>query len=76
MNPPLQEYDTVRVVKLLNPSREFSGSEGSRPPQIGDEATIVGVHNDGTFAVEMMDHQGLTIWFAVFLAEELERVSN
>jgi hypothetical protein len=66
----------VRIVKLLTPSREFTGTEGvRRPPRIGDEGTIVLVYDPQTFAVEMIDENGMTVWLADFKAEELERIS-
>jgi hypothetical protein len=70
----LVEYSIVKVVKLLKPSRDFSGSKNvSRPPQIGDIGTIVHVHDPSKACiVEMSDEKGMTIWLADFVAEELE----
>ncbi len=77
MNRPLHEYDIVRVVQLLDPSRKFSGTDGfSRPPQVGDEGTVVCVYDPQNFAVEMVEKNGMTIWLADFLAEELQQISN
>ena len=76
---PLLEYDTVRISRLLSPSREYSGTEGvKRPPQIGDEAVICHEYEPdnpaATMAVEMVDREGNTIWLADFAPEELELV--
>ena len=81
MSAALQEYDTVRVAKLLSTTRQFSGTDGvSRPPQVGDVAIICHQYDPrdpkATVAVEMMDVDGMTVWFADFVPDELEFVSR
>jgi hypothetical protein len=78
---PLREYDIVRVVRLLSPTRYFSGTEAvSRPPQIGDQAVICHEYEPNNpaaaVAVEMIDRNGYTIWLADFAREELELISR
>jgi hypothetical protein len=70
----LVEYSIVKVIKLLKPNRDFSGSENiSRAPQIGDTGTIVHVYDPSKACiVEMVGAGGLTIWLADFESEELE----
>jgi hypothetical protein len=73
----LREYDVVRVVRLSKPDRSYSGTDGaSRPPKIGDVATICHEyerHNpNATVAVEMVARGGTTIWLADFARDELE----
>ena len=77
----LREYDTVRVVRLLTAERKFSGTVGvSRPPRVGDVATICHEYHprdpDADVAVEMVDVSGSTIWLADFARDELELVSR
>ena len=79
MSAVLQEYDSVRVVRLLSPIRRFSGTDGvSRAPRVGDVAIICHQYapRDPTAAlgVEMVDADGMTVWFADFLPDELEFV--
>ena len=79
MSATLQEYDTVRVVKLLSATRWFDGTKGvSRPPAVGDVAIICDQYDPrdpkATVAVEMVDADGMTVWFADFVPEELEFV--
>jgi len=64
--------DSVRVVRLLSPTRRFSGTDwrlsGS---QVGDVAIICEQYDprDPTAAlgVEIVDADGMTVWFADFL---------
>ncbi len=77
----LREYDVVKVVKLLQKDRPFTGSESiSRPPQIGDVATICHEYSpqdsSATVAVEMVNEKGYTIWLADFERSELEFVQR
>lgn len=67
----LREYEVVRVVKLEQADRPFDGTERIwRPPQVGDVATICHEYDpqDPTVAVavEMVDDDGFTVWFANF----------
>ena len=77
----LREYDIVRVAKLIDPARRFDGTQGvRRPPQIGDVATICHEYDPkdpiAPVAVEMVDHEGRTLWFADFQRSELELVER
>ena len=78
---PLRQYDVVRVVKLHSPTRTFDGTDSvKRAPKVGDEATICHQYdpNDprAAVAVEMVDNDGMTIWLADFLPDELELVTS
>jgi len=73
----LREYDVVRVVKLIDLARKFAGTEGvRRPPRIGDVATVCHEYDPedpaAPVAVEMVDHEGRTLWLADFHRNELE----
>ena len=68
------EYDVVKLVKLNQDNRPFSGTTGvSRFPQIGDLGTIVHVYETGKlFTVEKGDSNDYKTWLADFTADELE----
>jgi hypothetical protein len=74
------EYDTVRVIKLRPVGRWWDGSPGvSRPPEIGDEGTIVFADPDDPNApivVENSDANGYSIWVADLFADEIEVVGR
>lgn len=77
----LKEYDTVRIVKLNRVDRWFDGTEGvMRAPRVGDVAVICHEYEptnpSALVAVEMVDENGMTIWFADFARDELELVSS
>ncbi len=77
----LREHDVVRVVRLLEQGRSFDGTEGvRRAPRIGDVGTIAHEydpsHSDAPVAVEMVDEDGMTVWLADFVREELELVQR
>jgi len=81
MSSILQEFDTVRVARLLSATRQFSGADGvCRPPQVGDVAVICHQYEprdpNAAVAVEMVNSGGLTIWLADFVPDELEFVSR
>ena len=73
----LREYDTVKVVKLIQADRPYDGTERiRRPPKVGDVATICHEYDPkdptAVVAVEMVDSDGLTVWLADFERTELE----
>jgi hypothetical protein len=75
----IREYDVVRVTRLLDAARSFTGTESvARAPAVGDVATVCQEYQptDPTarVAVEMVDSSGSTIWLADFERSELELV--
>jgi hypothetical protein len=69
--------DTVRVVRLLEPEREVSGSSEPAPqPRVGDAATIVADVGEGIYLVESCTDDGVLRWMAEFAAEELVLVDR
>lgn len=77
----LREFDTVRIIKLSTTERYFSGTDPvSRPPRIGDVATICHELAPGNpnadVMVEMVNADGGTIWLAQFARDELVLVSR
>jgi hypothetical protein len=77
MNASLRQYDVVRVVRLNSSTRDFIGTEGvRRAPRIGDEGTICDQYDPddprAPVIVEMVDGEGMTVWFADFVPDELE----
>jgi hypothetical protein len=77
MNASLREYDVVRVVKLNSFTRDFTGTESlRRAPRVGDEGTICDQYDPddprAPVTVEMVDGEGMTVWLADFVPDELE----
>lgn len=78
---PIRELDVVRVVNLLRPTRNFTGTTRvARPPRIDDVATVCHEYSpddpSAPVAVEAVNEDGETIWLADFDREELEFVSS
>ena len=72
----VREYSIVRVIKLNKSDRNFDGTGGvKRPPQIGDTGTVVHMA-DGGCIVECTDRDGMTVWLADFLNEEIEEIDE
>jgi hypothetical protein len=73
-----QEYDVVKVSKLLTETRHIDGTEGViRQPQAGDSGKIVNILNESgdnsEYIVESVDQEGMTVWLADFKHSELEK---
>ena len=69
--------DTVRVVHLLEPEREVTGSSDPAPqPRVGDRATVVADLGEGLYLVESCTDDGMTLWMGEFAAEELTLVER
>jgi hypothetical protein len=67
------EYSIVRVARLLQPNRTFQGTKSvCRVPEVGDIGTIVFAYDATSYAVECVNKEGMTVWLADFLVEELE----
>ena len=77
----LKEFDTVKVVRLLDSERKYDGSENvMRPPRIGDTGAIVPIYSVDDkatgYMVENVAPNGYTIWLADFLPDEIELAEN
>ena len=69
--------DTVRVVRLLEPEREVTGSSEPAPqPRVGDRAKIVADLGEGLYLLESCTDDGMTLWMGEFAAEELTLVER
>ncbi len=69
-------YDTVRLVRLLTPQRDITGTEAAlAQPAVGDQGTIVDVPGD-RYLVEDVTPDGGTRWLAEFEAAELDLVAR
>jgi hypothetical protein len=69
--------DSVRVVRLLEPEREVTGSSDPAPqPRVGDRATVVADLGDGLYLLESCTDDGMTVWMGEFAAEELTLVER
>ena len=73
----MELYSIVRVKTLLSPDRHVHGTESEkRQPKTGDVGTIVHVNAPGqAYIVESVNPDGLTVWLADFVSEELELIS-
>ena len=57
-----QTDDTVRVVRLLDPEREVTGSSDPAPqPRVGDRAKIVAELGEGLYLLESCTDDGMTL---------------
>ena len=74
----MEEYDVVRVARLLSNERHLDGTENLvRQPRVGDTGTIVHVNAPGqSYMVESCDADGYTVWLADFERSELEPMLN
>lgn len=74
----LRLLDTVRLVRMLQPERPFSGTDGvARVPRLGDVGAVVDVlQGEVEFQVESVDASGRTLWLATFAASELALVDR
>jgi hypothetical protein len=69
--------DAVRVVRLLEPEREVTGSTEPAPqPRVGDRGTVVADVGEGLYLVESCTDDGMTLWMGEFAAEELVLVER
>ena len=69
--------DSVRVVQLLEPEREVTGSSDPAPqPRVGDKATVVADLGEGLYLVESCTDDGMTIWMTELATAELELVDR
>jgi hypothetical protein len=69
-------YDRVKIVKLIEKERYYSGTEGTmRPPAVGDTGTVVNIDcppdGDDLYDVEAVAPNGFTIWLAAFRRDEI-----
>ena len=77
----LKEYSVVRVRQLLHPPEHYDGWRvNKRPPQVGDEGTIVDILHapdlPDRYVVESSGQDGVTVWLCDFSSEELMAVDE
>ena len=73
--PPVnfEPHDTVRVARLLLPSRDVDGSSAEPPqPRVGEKGTVVDSLGEGLYLIERATDDGRTLWLAEFHDVELE----
>ena len=74
---PFEIDDTVRIVKLVEPERDVTGSAAEPPqPRVGEEGRVVDDVGDGIYLVERTTADGQTMWLAEFADAELELVDR
>ena len=65
--------DSVRVARLLHPTRDVDGRSAKPPqPRVGEIATVVDTVGEGIYLVERLTDDGLVVWLAEFHGAELE----
>ena len=74
-----REYSTVRVSRLIEADRFFSGGadEISREPRVGDEGVVVDrstYEGRPVYIIECMTDGGDTLWVAEFTHDKLDLV--
>lgn len=69
----ISQYDVVRIVKVLSERAKQMSPNDRRPPEPGDEATVLEVyfHPPG-HELECSDENGITIWLGSFSPSDLE----
>jgi hypothetical protein len=68
-----EPHDSVRVTRLLFPSRDVDGASAIPPqPRIGEQATVVDALGEDLYLVERATDDGRTLWMAEFHGAELE----
>ena len=73
----LELSDTVRIARLMIPSRDVDGPDIVPPqPRVGDIATVVGALGDDLYLVEHATDDGRSLWMAEFHLGELELVAR
>jgi len=71
----LKELDVVRVIRLAEPVRRFTGTKDiARAPRVGDVGTIVTLYDPVNLCVECVADDGMTVWLSDFRADEVEVV--
>ncbi|PYP76135.1 MAG: hypothetical protein DMD35_19595 [Gemmatimonadetes bacterium] len=69
--------DTVRIVRLLVPERDVTGTSEHPPqPRVGDIGTIAADIGDDLYLVESNTDDGATLWMAECNAAEIELVER
>ena len=77
MSTHFQLDDKVRIVRLLEPEREVTGSADPAPqPRVGDGANVVADLGEGLYLLESCTDDGMTLWMGEFAAEELALVER
>ena len=78
----LYQYSIVRIIRLFHEPEFYNGwGVNQRPPQIGDEGTIVEIlGSSGSpfpdhYIVECSNQDGITVWLAEFILEELDELT-
>ena len=71
-----KQYDTVRVVEILNPEKARKSGFGLAAPRVGDVATIIEIYTSPClgYELECSDEHGITQWLVAFEPEEIKLV--
>ena len=77
----LEQYGLVRIRQSLQRATEYNGLRvNKRPPQVGDVGTLLDILHARSlpdrYVVESLGADGVTVWLADFVAEELEPIGQ
>ena len=69
-----KQYDTVRIVDILNADKKVKSEFDLVAPKAGDSAAIVEVYTNPTlgYELECSDKDGITQWLVTFEASEIK----
>ena len=71
-----KQYDVVKVIEILNPTKALKSEFDFRAPETGDVATIVEVYSKPYlgYELECCNEDGITQWLVTFEPSEINMV--
>jgi hypothetical protein len=68
-----KQYDTVKIVEILNPGKMEKSEFDLSAPKVGDIAAIVEIYTKPSlgYELECSDQDGITQWLVAFSPEEI-----
>jgi len=73
---PFKQYDTVKVIEIINPAKAVKSEFDVRAPKVGDVAAIVEVYSTPHlgYELECCNEEGITQWLVTFEPSEIHMV--
>ncbi len=76
-----QQYELVRVRKLLRLAEEYDGWQvNRRAPEVGDTGCVVDILSavglPDMYVVESVEPDGMTVWLGDFSSDEIETIAT
>jgi hypothetical protein len=68
-----KQYDTVKIIEILNPEKKARNEYDLSAPKAGDIAAIVEIYKNPSlgYELECSDQDGTTQWLVTFGTEEI-----